>query len=75
MKMQKVFNLATDEEQHFGGCSDLWCVCFAYAAENNLTSAILSAAQNGNLEEFYKTLPVTQGKRSIACGDWALFQG
>ena len=73
--MQKVFNLATNEVQHFGGCSDLWCVCFAYAVQHNLTSAILAAAQDGNLEEFAKTLPVTKGKRSIACGDWALLQG
>jgi hypothetical protein len=34
-------------------------------------SALFASAQDNKFLEFAKTLPVTVGKSSIACGDWA----
>ena len=49
----------------------LWAVCYGYCDENNLMSALFASAQENRFLEFAKTLPVTVGKQSIACGDWA----
>lgn len=65
-------NLTKDEQYQFDDATTpLWAVCYAYCEENNLMSALFASAQRGAFVEFSQTLPVAQGKFSIACGDWA----
>jgi hypothetical protein len=70
--MTTATNLKTGVEQSFDSATTaLWAVCYGYCEENNLMSALFASAQGNKFLDFAKTLPVTVGKRSIACGDWA----
>lgn len=70
--MMKTYNLATGIEMDFDSkTASVWAVAYGYCEENNLMSWLFSHAHNNTLEEAYKKLPITIGKHSIACGDWA----
>ena len=53
---------------HFG--IDVYTKAYAYCEENNLMSALFAACQDDKTEYFYKTLPFTYGKQTVACGEW-----
>ena len=70
--MTTATNLLTGAQHQFDNATTaLWAVCYGYCEENNLMSALCASAQHNNFLEYAKTLPVTVGKRSICCGDWA----
>ena len=46
-------------------------MAYGYCEDNHLMSALFSAAQDLRLAEFFKGLPFTYGRHSVACGDWA----
>lgn len=65
-------NLLNDNTVSFdANTTPLWAVCYAYCEENHLMSALFASAQDLRFEEFAKTLPVTEGAKTIACGNWA----
>ncbi len=65
-------NLLTGAEHHFDNATTaLWAVCYGYCADADTLGDLFAAAQDNRFLEFAKTLPVTVGKQSIACGDWA----
>jgi hypothetical protein len=65
-------NLKTGAEQSFDAATTaLWAVCYGYCADADTLGDLFASAQDNKFLEFAKTLPVTVGKRSIACGDWA----
>jgi hypothetical protein len=69
----QVFHLIDDRQAHFSdSVTPLEAVTHIYCEENNLMSAWFSNRQS-NFYEFVKTLPVTYGKHSVSCGDWACF--
>lgn len=47
-----------------------WGVAYAYCEENKRLSQLFSHREAGTLPEMYAKLPMTYGKRSVACGDW-----
>lgn len=66
-----VQNLSTDESLIFAETSTMLnVVCYAYCIEHNLTNQFIKADLENELDAFYKTLPITTGGISIACGDW-----
>ena len=70
----RTFNLSNEQERFFDEHTTAeWACAYGYCEENNLLSALFSAAQDLRLPEFYKTLPFIYGKRSVACGNWATF--
>lgn len=70
----RTFNLSTGAEVYFDEhTTPEWACAYGYCEENNLMSALFSAAQDLRFEEFKATLPFTYGQRSVACGDWAVF--
>ena len=76
--MIKVFNLLTDETLHFDDdvkYGPEWAVAYAWCEEHNYMSLLFSHFHDGTFAEFFKTLPVTRGKQSIACGDFACYLG
>jgi hypothetical protein len=74
--MTTAFNLTRDQSVSFDeATTPLWAVCYAYCEENNRMSALFASAQDNKFLDFAKTLPVTVGKRSITCGDWAALTG
>lgn len=76
--MIKAFNLVTDEVLYFNDDAlygPEWAVAFGYCDEHNLLSTLFNHLHDDTFPEFFKTLPVTRGKRSIACGDWATCVG
>ena len=74
--MIKVFNLRTNEVQYFDTeISPEWATAFCHCEESHLMSALLASLQYEMFPEFFKTLPVTRGKSSLACGDWATCVG
>lgn len=65
-------NLNNDAQYEFDDATTpLWAVCYAYCTDSNQLSALFASAQKNKFLEFAKTLPVTVGQRSVACGDWA----
>lgn len=69
-------NLETWEIHHFDEkTTPEWAVAYGYCEQNNLMSALFSAAQDMRLAEFFKTLPLTSFERKTGfgayCGDWA----
>lgn len=69
--MIKVFNLLTDECQYFDDdVGPEWAVAYCYCERNNLMSRLLGSLWCEAFPEFFKSLPVTRGKSSLACGDW-----
>lgn len=65
------FNALTDEEVHFyDGTSPEYAVAYAYCEENHLMSALFYHCHALTLPEFYKTLPMIYGRKSVGCGDW-----
>lgn len=72
----KVFNIASDETLYFDDdVGPEWAVAYAWCEDNNYMSALFSHLVRGSFPEFFKTLPVTRGKQSIACGDFACYLG
>ena len=82
-KLLRVFNLAEGGIELFfsnvphdeGGVSPLWAVCYAYCDQEDRLKELFAAREAGNFVEFAKTLPVTVGNRTIACGDWGCYSG
>lgn len=65
-------NLNSDTVYQFDDATTpLWAVCYAYCADNDQLHELFVSAHNNTFLEFSKTLPVTVGQCSIACGDWA----
>ena len=68
----KVFNLASEVEMIFDDkTSAVYGVAYAYCEENNLLSWLFEHCWDLNLDDAYRSLPITQGSRTVACGDWA----
>lgn len=68
----RAFNLLTDVELYFDELTTPeWAVAYGYCVDHGLTSALFASLADRRFPEFFKTLPVTRGARSIACGDWA----
>lgn len=71
--MITAMNLTNDAVYEFDDATTpLWAVCYAYCADNDKLSELFYNTQRGSFVGFAKTLPVTLGKQSIACGDWAV---
>ena len=68
----KATNLITEVSLEFDEhTTPEWACAYGYCEENNLMSALFAACQDNTTEAFYKTLPFTYGKQTVACGDWA----
>lgn len=68
-----VVNLATNEEHTYGdNVSKLQSVCTSYCTNEDLASWFFSLLYNGM--DYTETLPITEGSRSISCGDWAVLK-
>lgn len=66
------FNIITDEEMHFDDATSAeYAVAYGYCEENNMMSEFFYHCHALTLPEFYKKLPMTYGRMSTACGDWA----
>ena len=66
----KVINLATNEEHIYGdSVSKLQAVCTSYCTDEPLASWFFSLLYNGM--DYTPSLPITDGAKSISCGDWA----
>ena len=64
-----IANLSTDEEHTYGDdVSKLQAVCTSYCTTNNLASWFFSLLHNGI--DYKSKLPIYEGDKSIACGDW-----
>ena len=65
------FNALTDQEVIFDdNTAAEYAVAYAYCEEHNLMSALFCHCHALTLPEFYKTLPMMYGRRSVGCGDW-----
>ena len=71
--MKTVINLSgNDEYSYDDNVSDMVAVCQTYCINNNLTSWFYSMLNNEL--RFIDSLPVTVGKKSIACGDYCILK-
>ena len=69
--MKKVINLSTAAEYGYSeSISDLFAVCNTYCLNHGLQSWFLSLVQNR--ADYRKSLPVTVGAQTIACGDYCI---
>ena len=73
--MIHAFNLSNNNAASFSDCcSELWVVVFSWAQDHNRTSEALTLLQTDRIDIdtlLSKGYPITLGKASIACGDWA----
>lgn len=70
--MTTVVNLANNHTMDFDhDTTPLWAVCFAFCEEKEKKFELFKWAHAGRFLEFARTLPVTVGRDTVACGDWA----
>lgn len=70
--MIEAFNLSNNDRIGFNdNTSPLWAVCYGYCEQHNLMSSLFASAHDGNFLDYSKTLPVSVGRDTVACGDWA----
>lgn len=71
--MIRVFNLATEEYMEFmDSMNPINAVCYAYCEEHKKLSWFFDKLQSN--QSYVNDLPVTIGKRTVACGDWSTFR-
>lgn len=69
--MKTVLNLNNNHEWNYDNTvSDLFAVCNTYCLNNNLQSWFLSLVQNKM--NYTESLPITNGKQTLACGDYCI---
>lgn len=68
-----VFNLVKDEELTFDDLTvPEYAVRYGHAVEDaHLASWFFAAMQDGRYDEIEQRLPITYGKQSMCCGNWA----
>ena len=72
--MKKVMNLSSNEEFSFDdSVSDLTAVCECYCLANNLGSWFFAFLNNGM--NFTESLPIVEGDKTLACGDYCIIKG
>jgi hypothetical protein len=71
--MKKVINLSTNQEHNYGdNVSDLVAVCQSYCTTNNLSSWFFALLHNKI--NFTQSLPIANGKQTLACGEWCIIK-
>jgi hypothetical protein len=69
--MIEVFNLAGDDQVSFMPVmGTLWAVAYCYCEQHDKLHELFEEERLGRFIEYAKTLPVTVGDKSVACGDW-----
>ena len=64
-----VINLSTNEKHTYDdNVSKIQAVCTSYCTSEALSSWFFSLLHNGM--DYTETLPICNGSKSIACGDW-----
>jgi len=64
-----VINLSTNEEHTYDdNVSKIQAVCTSYCTSESLASWFFSLLHNGM--DYTETLPISNGSKSISCGDW-----
>lgn len=72
-KPTRVFSIITDEAYEFDSkTTPEWALAYAYCTNKNLASALFASAHEKRFFEFFKTLPVERGKKTMLLGDWAV---
>lgn len=70
-KPVKVFHAIRNIQMEFDpSMTAEWGVAYAYCEDNLRMSELFAHRDAGTLPEMYAKLPMTYGKRSVACGDW-----
>jgi hypothetical protein len=70
-KPVKVFHATRNIQMEFDpSMTAEWGVAYAYCEENLRMSELFAHRDAGTLSNMYAKLPMTYGKRSVACGDW-----
>lgn len=73
--MIEVFNLAGDDQVSFMPVmGTLWAVAYCHCEQHDKLHELFEQEQLGQFVEYAKTLPITIGERSVACGDWAALE-
>jgi len=75
--MIKVFNRAGDDQVSFAAgrlMGTLWAVAYCYCEQHDKLPELFEEERLGRFIEYAKTLPVTVGARSVACGDWVTIE-
>ena len=70
MSIVTVYNLASEVSMTFYDVDLKWAVVYAYCEENNRLSWLFSHRDKCTLDQAYKALPITQGSKTVCCGDW-----
>lgn len=67
----KAINLISGDALEFDDKTvPMYAVVYGYCSENNLMSRLFFNVHNQSLDDFYIELPLYEGKKTIACGDW-----
>lgn len=68
----KAYNVVSGEVKEYDDKTiPLYAVAFSFAMEDRKTANdFCKASEVNKLEEFYKTLPITEAPNLIICGDW-----
>jgi hypothetical protein len=71
--MIEVFNLAGDDQVSFMPVmGTLWAVAYCHCEQHDKLHELFEEERLGRFIEYAKTLPVTVGAKSVACGDWVV---
>jgi hypothetical protein len=69
--MKQVMNLSSNEtHSYMDSVSDLISVCQSFCIANDLSDWLSNKLYKG--KEFACFLPIVEGKKTIACGDWSI---